>query len=30
MAEFEENNEIEETELDTIETEGKVEEIEEY
>lgn len=30
MAEFEENNEIEETELDTIETEGNVEEIEEY
>ncbi|MEE3418973.1 hypothetical protein [Methanosphaera sp.] len=30
MAEFEEINEIEETELDTIETEGNVEEIEEY
>ena len=30
MAEFEENNEIEETELDTIETEGNTEEIEEY
>ena len=30
MAEFKENNEIEETELDTIETEGNVEEIEEY
>lgn len=30
MAEFEENNEIEETELDTIETEGNAEEIEEY
>lgn len=30
MAEFEEIDEIEETELDTIETEGNVEEIEEY
>lgn len=30
MAEFEEINEIEETELDTIETEGNAEEIEEY
>jgi len=30
MAEFEEINEIEETELDTIETEGNGEEIEEY
>ena len=30
MAEFEEINDIEETELDTIETEGNVEEIEEY
>lgn len=30
MAEFEEINEIEETELDTIETEGNTEEIEEY
>ncbi len=30
MAEFEEINEIEETDLDTIETEGNVDEIEEY